>query len=52
MFKKNRVFAGGGGAEAGRPVPIGGGVEFSNFTPNMIWGRGRVHGSRGGNRDA
>ncbi|KEH26307.1 PIF1-like helicase [Medicago truncatula] len=44
-----KVFAGGGGGGAGRPVPIEGGVGCSIFTPNVVWGRGRVHGS--GDRD-
>jgi len=34
-FIKNRVFAGGGGGGSRRPVPIGGGVGCSIFTP--IW---------------
>ena len=53
-FIKNRVFASGRWGGAGRPVPIGGGVGCSIFTPNIVWGRGRgqVHGSRGGDEDA
>jgi len=49
-FIKTKVFAGGGKGRAGRPVPIGGGVGCSIFTPDMVWGRGRgrVHGSGGG----
>jgi len=39
-FIKNKVFAGEGGGGAGRPVPIGGGVGCSIFTPDMVWGRG------------
>jgi len=42
-FIKNRVFTGGGGAGLGDPW-----VGCSIFTPNMIWGWGRVHGSRDG----
>ena len=42
-FIKNKVFAGGGGGRAGRPIPIG----CSIFTPDMILGRGRVYGSGG-----
>ena len=38
-FIKNGVFAGGGGAEAGRPVPIGSKVGCSIFTPNIVWRR-------------
>jgi len=45
-FIKNRVFAGGGGDVAERPVLIGGGVGCSIFTSDMVWERGRkrVHG--------
>jgi len=50
-FIKNKVFAGGGGGGAGRPIPIGGGVRCSIFTPDMIWGRGRMYGSRGRDGD-
>jgi len=50
-FIKNRVFSGGGGGGSGRPVSIGGGVGCSIFTPNMVWGQGRVHGSGGGDVD-
>ena len=39
-FIKNRVFTGGDGGRAERPVPIEDGVGCSVFTPNMVWGRG------------
>ena len=50
-FIKNKVFAGGSGGGAERPVPIGGGVGCSIFTSDMVWGRGRVHGSGGEDGD-
>jgi len=41
-FMKNRIFRGEGGD----------GVGCSIFTFNMVWGRGRVHASGGGDGDA
>jgi len=47
-FIKNRVYAGGGGAGARRPIPSEGGVGCSTFTPQYslgtragAWKRGR-----------
>jgi len=51
-FIKDRVFAGGGGSGARRPVPIGAEIGCSIFSSDMVWGRGRVHGSGGGDGDA
>jgi len=47
-FIKSRFFAGGGGGGSGKPVPIEGGVGCSIFTPDMVRGRVRAHGSGDG----
>jgi len=38
------------GAEPEDPFPLE--VGCSIFTPNIVWGQGRMHGSRDGDRDA
>jgi len=44
-----RVFA---GAEPEDPSPLEAGLGVQLLLPDIIWGRGQVHGSGGGDGDA